>query len=203
VKVLIGLPSYNGWLRAELAVFLATEATGTLWPVLHEPTDVARNKLVRHAQTIKADVLFMFDADAAPTQGTFKALLDKAIEEPCVVAAPYLSGSGHLCVEGVPLAEAVKLEGLHRVGNVGTHVVAYSTSVFEKVSPPYFSYGYNAMHTALTDSEDCVAHRKLAEAGVPIWCAFDHWAGHVITKKHDKPRVVTSDELAEVLKLLA
>src|SRR5581483_9550935 len=122
-KILLAVPSYNGEIRIELVPFLQ-EATGrsVFYPVTHRPTDVARNLAASMAGAMNTH-LCMVDADAAPAPGTFRALERKVEQEVCVVAVPYLAGTGQICVgeKSPAVAEVEHLEGYHRADNFGTH----------------------------------------------------------------------------------
>ena len=212
-RVLIGVPTYDGWLRAEAGLFLGHVPPKNVIIRRHQPLDVARNFIVRESQRRKADVLIMLDADADPAEGTFEALRDAALAEPCIIAVPYCSGSGHVCVylplpDGSPgempigVADAVQRTGLHCVANVGTHCVAYSVPIFDRVPPPWFEQGCDETRSLLLETEDCIGHRRLREAGVPVYCHFDFWAGHWKEVRKDKPEVLTPEQLRTALSIL-
>lgn len=212
-NILVGVPSYDGWMRCEVALFLGHVPRQNVLIRRHQPLDVARNFLVSEARRRKADVLFMLDTDADPAEGTFEALRDAVLAEPCIAAVPYCSGSGHVCVylplpDGLPgempigVEDAVTRTGLHPVANVGTHCVAYSVSIFDRVKPPWFEHGVNETKSLLLETEDVIGHRRLREAGVPVYCDFSHWAGHWKEVRKDKPEVLTAEQLRQALMML-
>lgn len=200
-------------MRCEAALFLGHVPRQNVILRKHQPIDVARNFIVREALRRKADVLFMLDTDADPAKGTFEALRDAALTEPCIAAVPYCAGSGHVCVylplpDGLPgempigMEDAVNRAGLHRVANVGTHCVAYSVSIFNRIPSPWFEQGCDETRSLLLETEDCIGHRRLREAGVPIYCSFSHWAGHWKEVKKEKPTVLTPEQLRTALAML-
>lgn len=205
-QVLIGVPSYDGWMRCEAALFLGHVPRKNVIIRRHQPIEVARNFIVREALRRKVDVLFMIDTDADPAEGTFEALLAATLAEPCIAAVPYCSGAGHVCVylplpDGSPgempigVEDAVQRTGLHRVANVGTHCVAYSVSIFGRVKPPWFEQRCDETRSLLLETEDCIGHRRLREAGVPVYCHFNFWAGHWKERRVGKPEVLTEEKL--------
>lgn len=201
LRILAACPTVNGWLRGEAACFLANAGAANILPVRGFLTDVARNGIVAEALRRKADVLVMVDADADPAPGTWEAIVEAALSTGGVVGVPHCTAGGHVAVHVEPgesdieLRDAVSRTGLHEVSDVATHCVAYPVEVFRKVSPPWYSYTYNEKHTAFVNTEDCVCHRKLREAGVRFWCHFDYWAGHWKEKCIGKPELLTAEKL--------
>jgi hypothetical protein len=185
-KVLIGLPCYDGWIRAEQARFFQEARGARIEPAISMPTDVARNWLVSLAQRGGFDVLFMLDADAAPSPQTYWEFVLRCQQEQCVVAAPYTMHGGGV----VPLGCA-ELRDVQRTEKiVGTHCIAYSVPIFSKIIPPYFEYRYDTDHGSLLCTEDAVCHQKLLAAGVPVYVDGRQWAGHVKSQELGRPRIV-------------
>lgn len=194
--MIIGIPTYNGFIRSELCSFLQETSGHKIIVITHTSTDIARNKLVAHAQYAKQN-LFMVDADCCPPPGAFKILMDKVSEEVCVAALPYCSSAGAICVgERSPLPyEVEKLIGWHKTDGLGTHCIAYNIKAFDLIERPYYYYEMNPWHTALLGcAEDTTLHRRLRDAGIPLYINWSYWAGHVVDKQIDKPRTLTETE---------
>ena len=139
----------------------------------------------------------MVDADAIPASWTFITLADKIETEECVAAVPYVASGGQICVyeNSPPLKDVDDLQGFHPVNNIGTHCIGYNIKVFDKIQKPYFEYHYTSGHEMLAgEAEDTVLNRKLFQAGVPIYCNFSLWAGHVCSKTCSKPRLLSPFE---------
>lgn len=196
-KILVVVPSYNGEICIELVPFLM-EAAGqaVFYPILHKPTDVARNLAASMAKSMNCH-LCMVDADAAPAPGTFQALKEKIEEKVCVVAVPYVAATGQICVgETAPaVAEVEHLEGFHEVENFGTHCCMIHRLVFDLVPSPFFEYHYNGDHSSIAGyAEDTVFGRKVRAAGIPIYVNYSYWAGHIVWTNKTKPRSLTETE---------
>lgn len=167
-------------------------------PLVAFPTSVARNQLVKLAQEQDVDFLWMIDSDCHPDPAFFESSFHflRTAPEPSVIAAPYVSGNGDVMVfecttpqvsreyldiwnlTWIPRGDAFRRDGIERVASIGTHLIAYDMRVFQKIKKPYYQYLFNEDHTALTETEDCHCHRQLFNAGVPMYCDWDHWAGH-------------------------
>jgi hypothetical protein len=188
-------------------------------PVASVPTPTARNKLVKTCQDRKADILFMVDDDCLPPEGFFKAAVQFLTSHagPAVIAVPYCCGppnedvqvfrfvtkESHSANAGFSLEhygreEAARLTGIERVANIGTHLIAYKMSAFDKITKPYFDYDYNAEHTRTIETEDCYCHRHLWFAGVPLYVHWDYWAGHWKAKNVVKPFILEREDIDAV-----
>lgn len=206
-EFLLGIPSYGGEIRIELVSFLMESAPYCdFLPVVHRSTDVARNIIIMTAQARKKHVI-MVDADSVPSPGMCKVFVEKILSEECMVCAPYVSSNNHICVtngmkevngcivDNMPIStkEMETLSGWTKVANCGTHNVGYNYKVFDKIEKPYFEYEYDACRTWAM-SEDYVCHRKLRAAGVSIYCNWDYWSKHIVSKVMDRPHTLTAFE---------
>lgn len=203
-RILVSVPSYDGRMRIELASFFIEagqyEADIEFLPVMHRPTDVARNMIVRYAQMTKRNII-MVDADAIPKKETFKVLADKICSEVCVAACPYVANGGHICV-GETSPKVKEVENLNEwkfVSNCGTHTIGYNLEVFDAIKKPYFNYEYTDEGMLKGYAEDTVCHRKLRNAGVPIYIHWGYWSTHITDKVWDKPRTLTLFERQLIL----
>lgn len=199
-KYLLAVPTYNGDIRIELVPFLQEAAAHSIfYPIMHKPTDVARNLACSMAKYLKCH-LVMVDADAVPAPGTFASLAKQVEENSCVAAVPYVAAGGQICVgETPPKVEDVEhLEGWHTADNFGTHCCAISLNVLETIAPPWFSFDYSSEKTTYL-GEDTVFGRKVRAAGLDIWIDYSHWADHIVRKTMAKPRTLTADDLKILL----
>jgi hypothetical protein len=188
------------------------------------PTPVARNCLVKQAQDRRVDILFMIDDDMGPPvlpgpngQHSFfefacQFLMDQST--PSVIAVPYVTAppqedvlvfewaSMESATADIPWKlsrihreDAARRTGTQRVANIGTGCIAYDMRVFRKIQKPYFNYQYNDEMTVVLETEDCWNGRLLYTAGVPVYCAWDHWSLHCKTKKCGKPRILKDSDI--------
>ena len=189
--------------------------------ILHVPiqqcgTDVARNRIVKVARERKADLVFMVDDDMRPPVGWFQAAVEFLTNHqgPAVLGCPYVcappreevqvfdwggdeSGTaGHPWgIEHVGRNDACRRKGIERCDQIGTGCIAYRTDAFERIPAPWYAYTYNEDHTAHVETEDCYCHRHLAQAGVPLYCHWDFWAGHWKGKWCEKPQRIEQKDI--------
>ena len=113
-RVAIGRPTTAGSHRAEVANFVSSAWESRFnnpelkdqisemldIPVMHFPTDIARNRLVKAAQEHQVDFLFQLDEDCAPPYDFFKSALQFLLKQPTpsIIACPYMSGDGEVQV---------------------------------------------------------------------------------------------------------
>lgn len=192
--VILGLPTYDGRIRVELHDFLREAGDrAVVVPVVHRPTHIARNILVHQSIQTKRH-LIMCDDDTIPPPGAFNVLFDSINREVCAVGLPYRSKFGQLCVFEQPpsLKEVEHNTGITLVDNIGTGCIGYNYQVWDSIPYPWYDYDLNYTKC----SEDYVCHRKLKH---PIYCCWDYWAAHVITKAMIKDRSLTDFEKALVM----
>lgn len=189
--------SYDGKIDIGLVPFLMECAESCeFMSVVHRPTDVARNQVVARALRNNQHIMFV-DADSNPALGTFKALYEVICNQVAVCCCPYVSSSGNICVGEISpgVREVEKLTGYTKVNNCGTHTVMYNREVFRLVDAPWYEYHYNKDRTQLAGyAEDTVLHRKLVKVGVEIYCCWDKWSEHVVSRVMGKPRTLTEGE---------
>jgi hypothetical protein len=215
---ILGLPTYSGWSRTDQLKWLAEELASIhgwgrllVMPVPHRNTPQARNQLADACLTLDVP-LIMVDDDAVPAVGTIENVClmfypTQHIRRADILGFPYLASNENPCVWDVDAkryteAQAATMTGLTRIGNIGTHTVAYHPSVFKRMSPPWFHYVYNDRGTQLEGGEDTVFHQKCHEAGLALWCDWDHWSGHWKGRTINKPELQT-DEFPEALAAIA
>lgn len=138
---------------------------------------------------------------------------------PCCVGAPYCAGPPTQDVvvmknaEQVPdlpdgcgwhmrkytRDEAAAESGVGRVAALPTGCLLIDTRVCEVVPPPWFAYEWAdpPYNTRLASTEDVYFSRNCDWLGVPQYCAWDCWAGHVKTVTTGKPRLAPVDTVAK------
>ncbi len=124
-----------------------------------------------------------------------------AHDGPCVIGAPYCSGPPAqevvvMCTReylpGLPDGSGMKIDkytryeaaamtGIKRVSALPTGHMLIDLRCLDVLPPPWFSYEYKdpPYNTQLASSEDIVFSRNLDWLGVPQYCNWDCWAGHV------------------------
>jgi len=201
--VVVGSLSYNNQVHQEIInLFIEAGCSGhAIVPVFIEkqPTDIARNRIVKAALDCKADAVMMIDSDCVPPNGVFLPLLTKVLTHQCVAACPYVAKHGGVCVafkEPKTMHEIEKMTGWHEVQTCGTHLIAFTTSVFNYIPMPWFHYEYNSTHTGFrAGAEDTVFLNKVNKEGIPIYVNFDLWAGHILPRVATKPKALTMADI--------
>lgn len=187
------------------------------YPMAMSPTSVARNNAVKIAQG-KADFLFMVDEDASPAPGFFEAALQFLIDNPpCAIASPAVSNNDGLekvqvfhytaknndqgryfQLEQMSRELAARQQGITKVDNVGCHCIGYNLKVFDLIPVPHYEWRLSKDGCTVLESEDLAFHRKMWEQQLPVYIAWDYWAGHWKEKCLSAPLLITGGEVAEV-----
>jgi hypothetical protein len=192
------------------------------------PITMSRNRAVKAAQTAGADYLLMVDSDMSPdlplpgSKPFWDTSWDFVLEygRPCVVAAPYCgpppcenvyvfrwantesdSANPNFSLEQFPREEAAKMLGIQEVAALPTGILLLDLRALQAISPPYFDYEYKdpPFNTEKSTTEDVYFTRNLSLAGVPQFCNWDAWAGHVKSKVVGKPTPLTVDVVRDDL----
>lgn len=87
--------------------------------------------------------------------------------------------------------EAALMKGIQRVAALPTGVMLVDLRVLDILPPPWFSYEFKdpPFNTRLASTEDVVFSRNADWLGVPSYCAWDSWAGHVKVWTTSRPVV--------------
>ncbi len=181
---------------------------------------MTRNEAVRIAQDLKYDLLIMVDSDMAPDwEPDGVKFLPAAFDfwwkhaGPCVVAAPYCGPppdenpyaflwrnaqndtpevEARLCM--YTRDEAADLHGIKRVAALATGLILIDMKAFAAIEDPerpYFYYEFSDKRCCKKAStEDVTFSRDLDLAGVPMYVAWDSWAGHSKNKIVRKPQPI-------------
>lgn len=128
---------------------------------------------------------------------------------PCVISAPYCCGgrqedplvfryacpTSPLQLDGVRITrfsreEADTLTGVTRAGALPTGLMLADTRTFRILPTPWFYYEYTDEHCSeKASTEDITFTRDAALHGVPLYCAWDCWAGHWKRKLVGRPEL--------------
>lgn len=128
---------------------------------------------------------------------------------PCMVGAPYVCGGleerplifkwqsprspgeqGSYKLTGFGREEAALTHGVTRVSALPTGLLWVDCGVFKQMKKPWFYYEYT--DEACTDkasTEDVTFTRDASLQGIPLFCAWDCWAGHWKRKLVGKPEI--------------
>lgn len=83
---------------------------------------------------------------------------------------------------------AADQKGIQEVAALPTGLILYDMRVFKKLPAPWFEYEWTDKYrTRKASTEDVVQTRNASLIGLPQFCAWDCWAGHIKMKKVVKP----------------
>lgn len=189
------------------------------------PITMTRNKVCRAAQLSKCDYLVMVDNDMVPdyqaTKPFWETSFDFALKHngPCIVAAPYCGPpphenvyvfqwqtiqsdqpEEHFLLKQFTREQASVMVGIQEVAALPTGLFLMDVRALDKVKKPWFYYEYSDEYEMEKSStEDVTFTRDCSLAGVPIYCNWDAWAGHVKRKIVGKPHVLRVEEVANMV----
>ncbi len=178
------------------------------------PTSACRNQIVEEfLANPKNDFLYMVDADNQVPMDWFEVAFNFLMsqKEPTGIGCPYTDCMGKVNVmrwttinnEDPPFIkefsreEAAVKKDIEEVSNLGTGCIAYSRKMFEIIKPPYFEYTMNEQGTLATETEDCLAHRKMTTAGGKLFCAWGHWSHHLKTQMMGRPHLIDPHKILQ------
>lgn len=161
---------------------------------------------------MRPDYLLRDDADDPAVKPFWKTAFDFWWSHPgaCMVGAPYCCGGvveeplvfrwsakrspdeGHgYKIQRYGRDECQHLSGVQRVGALPTGLLLVDTKVFAQMPMPWFYYEYvDESCTEKASTEDVTFTRDAVMQGIPIYCAWDCWAGHWKRKLVGKPESV-------------
>ena len=186
-----------------------------LWQMASTPVTMSRNKCLKVAREAEIDVVVMYDndmkfdlpyPDAVPFwPQAFDFLLEQPV--PSVIAAPYCgppplempyvfrfedtegeSANPNFQLKAFTRPEAARMTGITRVAALPTGLMAIDMRALKDIPPPYFYYEFtDETQSEMASTEDVAFSRDLTYAGVPLFCAWQSWAGHIKPKMVGKP----------------
>ncbi len=137
---------------------------------------------------------------------------------PATIAAPYCGPPPHECVyvfrwagkstgdpdpsfklEMFDRDDAARKTGIEEVAALPTGLILYDMRVFQQLPPPWFEYEWTDVYrTEKASTEDVFQTRNASLMGLPQYCAWDCWAGHVKSKVVRKPFPLTVKSMQDV-----
>ncbi len=192
------------------------------------PITMSRNRVIKQALTQQIDYLLMVDSDMKPDMYAHLGAprffdvawpFALASEKPCVLAAPYCGPPPHenvyvfywanresdqpnadLSLEQYTRHDASILTGITEVAALPTGLILIDMRAIPRLPLPWFDYEYTDQYqTHKASTEDVVFTRNLALTGVPQYCTWDCWAGHVKQKVVGKPGPLTASAVSRGL----
>ncbi len=99
-------------------------------------------------------------------------------------------------LEAVSRAHAAVKVGIEEMGALPTGLILYDMRVFEILPPPWFAYEYeDSWETQKATTEDVYQTRNASMLGLPQYCAWGCFAGHVKSKVVGRPTIVARDHV--------
>lgn len=124
------------------------------------------------------------------------------------------SRDGDVRIDQYSREHAAGMTGIQEAAALPTGLMLIDCRVFQKLTPPYTYYEFEGVghpcdacgqphrgpETKKASTEDVTFSRDLALAGVPMYCNWDAWAGHVKRHVVRKPRPYTTDSVAQKMR---
>jgi len=177
----------------------------------------ARNFAVEIARESGANYLLTADADTHPDIERGPTFWETAFNfayshnGPCVVSAPVQMRNGLVNVHKEEFnaetgmqdlilrsaAECANLKGIYRVPACGMGLMLIDMRCFDELSPPYFRFGYEDERCCKIErGEDGMFTADLGGPDIPVYVAWDCWAGHwqnvLFGRPSRRPRIAIS-----------
>lgn len=102
--------------------------------------------------------------------------------------------------------EAADRTGIEQVAALPTGLILFDVRAFDILPPPWFYYEFTdkfESHKASTEdvtaTRDMMFHVHLEHGYLPLYVAWDCWAGHVKPKIVGKPQLITADQVSKKL----
>jgi hypothetical protein len=218
---LIVKPVQPEWALSMMQQTYPLNCNVTIIAIENVATDEARNKIVKHAQEIKARYLWFVDADTAPPAYAARKLvvdLESCPDEKVMVAA------GIYCVKNDPTEPIVykkngagafwkwKVGELFECEGIGTGCMMINMKVFEHLEEPYFKTvdreSDNPEIAKFQGTDDIYFCQKVVDAGfkiiadgavLPIHWGDDHRAYELPKDSYPFQGVNVNEDKREVL----
>jgi hypothetical protein len=190
------------------------------------PITMTRNRVLKQALDLGFDHVLMLDSDMRPDlypamPGFWKEAWSFARQHqgPCLIAAPYCGPPPDECVyvfqwtrrqEGNPnpdfhlqlftREQAALKKGIEEVAALPTGLILIDLRVCSRVKPPWFRYEWTDVYEQQKAStEDVYFTRNCSLSGIPVYVTWDAWAGHWKRKLVERPTVLTSATISDVM----
>jgi hypothetical protein len=146
---------------------------------------------------------------------------------PCIIAAPYCgppvyeeniymfrwanritdNPNPDYKLEQFTRFEAAQRSGIEPVAALPTGLIIIDTRVVNYITPPWFYYEYSCPKEIQKSSTEDVTFTRDVSIAIsnalgynPCYCNWDSWAGHWKPKVVRKPRIVTAESVADIMK---
>lgn len=220
-------PDVSDWvINAAMKAYMHPRVDSVaFWRRSDTPITMVRNDCLKRLREAGVDYVFMIDNDMKPDLPGEKPFFDNAFDfalnhqGPLIIGAPYCGQppreSVHVArwedhqndaddydfvIAGIPRREAVDKKGMERVAAMGTGLMLVDLKALDALGPPWFYYEYtDGWQTDKASTEDIVFTRNASLCGVPVYCAWDSWAGHWKPKLVTKPKPFPIDHFSEQL----
>jgi len=194
-----------------------------VWQIADTPITMGRNRCLVAAEKHDCDFVLMLDNDMffdLPYKDSvpfWDAAWPFALEHhgPCVIGAPYCgpppnenvyvfrfentqSDDPNPNFKLYPYArnEATMMHGIKRCAALPTGLMLIDMRAVKRLPHPRFYYEWtDEAHTDKASTEDVTFSRDLTYAGVPLYCAWDSWAGHIKPKMVGRPQAIPDDNV--------
>lgn len=166
------------------------------------------------------------DKSAKPFWKTaFDFLYQHYDKGPAVIAAPYCGPPPHenvyvfqisnkesehanidFQVDQFTRHQAAERTGIEQVAALPTGLILFDVRAFDLLPPPWFYYewtdrfeAHKASTEDVTATRDMMFHVHLEKGYLPLYVAWDCWAGHVKPKIVGKPQIIKMDQVSQKL----
>jgi hypothetical protein len=155
----------------------------------------------------------------------FDFLYEHYDKGPAVIAAPYCGPPPHenvyvfqisnresehasvdFQVEQFNRNQAAERIGIEQVAALPTGLILFDVRAFDILPPPWFYYewtdrfeAHKASTEDVTATRDMMFHVHLDKGYLPLYVAWDCWAGHVKPKIVGKPQIIKANEVSDKL----
>lgn len=189
------------------------------------PITMLRNLALEKAAEWRADFVLMIDSDMNPDlpypdavpfwDAAFPFARDHA--GPLAIAAPYCgpppnelpytfefvqtetgNPNPNYTLRMHTREQAAGFRGIQRVAALPTGLFLLDMRALAKIPKPYFYYEFtDESQSHLASTEDVAFSRDLTYAGIPLYAAYDSWAGHYKEKMVGKPMVIPPEAVPQ------
>lgn len=186
------------------------------------PITMTRNLAGKKALSLNTDLVLMIDNDMVPDlypgavpfwESSLQFLINH--QGPAIVAAPYCGPPPNenvyifkwknyqseqpdfeFALGQYTREEAAIMAGIQEVGALPTGLILMHTEVFRRLDPPWFDYEYtDKFCSEKASTEDVYFTRNASFDGIPVYCNWDSWAGHIKRKVVGKPQPLCVDQV--------
>ena len=191
------------------------------WQIADTPITMGRNRCLVKAEAEGIDFVLMLDNDMqfdlpyANSVPFWDAAFEFAVNHrgPCVIGAPYCGPppnenvyvfdfkntqsddpNPNFLLQPYDRLHAASLRGIQRVAALPTGLMLIDMRAIKNLPHPRFYYEWtDPTHAEKASTEDVTFSRDLTYNGVPLYCTWDSWAGHIKPKMVGRPQDIPAD----------